>query len=64
MRQKLIRAWLAADDESVLRYSRDGLPAEMIARRLRRTPRAVKHRLVVLARRPEPEDGAEGTATD
>jgi hypothetical protein len=50
MRSNLSRQWLKAEDEAILKYSRQGLSPKMIALKLRRTPRAVQHRIAALRR--------------
>jgi hypothetical protein len=54
MRPILSRQWLVAEDQAILDYSRNGLPPRTIALKLRRTPRAVQHRLALLKRQTQP----------
>jgi hypothetical protein len=58
-RTSLIRPWLAEDDTALLQYAAQGLPPRMIATKVRRTSRAVQHRIAAL-RRKERAKGAAG----
>ena len=59
MRPSLSRQWLKVEDEAILKYRRQGMSQKIIALKLRRTPRAVQHRIAALRRQSGGTPGAE-----